>query len=314
YFISRKIAKLLNLELKELGYNKNFFKYFEKSINYNPMMDVLFCWYYAIYEDLPIFDILLTGYNGDNQFGSHLSKNDLEIRNDNEFAEIIIKKYCELRNINNILNYINDKKFILKLKKNLSNFSKNSKNSEFWQKKEEFNFKYRQRIFIKNNPSFNFFGLYDSLSIFIDPDLMEFLMTIPFKLRLNRKLFYDFLKKKIPILLKIRPEREIAFPYKNNLLSKVFKIIQRIDNKIHLNIIVKKSHKNVHIWLSNNNMFKKYIEELFSKEDSFYFQMFNINLINKLILKKKWNLHEIYLLCRLITIKLFIEFIDKLKC
>ncbi len=308
YFIANKIAKLLKLEHYELGYDKDFFKYSQKSIKYNPMMDVLFTWYYAIFERIPDFDILLTGFNGDNQFGSHLRNNDLKIHSTNDFIKSIFKKYIELKSIKNIEGFLNQPTTaLLNVKEEITRFLKNSPNSEFWQKIEEFNFKYRQRIYIKNNPSFNFYGRYKSLSIFIDPDLMEFLMTIPFSFRLNRRLFFEFLRRKIPLLIKIRPEKKISLKYNNKFIKKLQKFIFRIDTKAHFHFIFKKNHKNVNKWISNNRKFREFIHSIFIKENELFFEMFNKEAIVNLISRKKWNSIKTYIIFRFLTIKLFLD-------
>jgi len=307
YYISRKLVKLLGLEHYELGFNRDFFNSSEKSINYNPMMNVLYTWYYAIFEKLPEFDILLSGYIGDYQFGMYLDKWDKFIKNNTEFVENILKCHIEIGNIDDIACYFNKSSIISDIKKKIIHFSNISKNSEFWQKKEEFNYKYRQRIFWKNLPSFNFLGLYNQISIFTDLDLFDFLMQIPFELRLKRSLFYSFLKAKLPELLKIRPERRIPVYYRNFLIKFFYRIIRYFDKKLKTHIIFKKSYKEIRGWLSGYEPFINYINNLFSKDNPLFYKLFNPIKIKKLISKSKWNSIEIQLIFRFMTIKLFLD-------
>lgn len=307
YYIARKTAHLLGLDHYELGFEDDFYKYSEISIEFNPMMNVLYTWYFSIYKKLPQFDVLLTGYNGDNQFGSHLSKLDLKITNDNDFVNRILEKYCVLGNFKKTLDFFNDKSRFLKIRKELIQFSKDSPNLKYWQKKEKFNYKYRQRIFIKNNPSFNFFGLHDSSSIFVDPDLFDYFMKIPFNLRLNQRLFYKFLRKKAPILLKIRPEREIPIYLNKFLLKYIFKMIRFIDLKYQTYFIFKKSHKTVEKWVSNNRNFINFLIKVFTKHNNYFKNFINHTKIMSLISKEKWDSYETNIIFRFLTIKLFLD-------
>lgn len=308
YYISRKIAKKLNLEHYELGFQRDFFRYSDYSMKYNPMMNVLYTWYYSNSKNLPELDVLLTGYNGDNQFGSHLNDSDLSIKNHQEFVKKILLKYCEIRPIQVLKKYCCKNTIRVKIFKDIEQFSKKSINKKFWQKKEEFNYKYRQRIYIKNNPSFDFLGLYNSYSFFTDLDLMEFLLTIPFGQRLRRKLFFEFLRKKYPFLLKIRADRSFHPIYSRNLLINwLYKEIYKIDRKFNLNIIFKKSHKLVWQWLSNYDPFSNYLNECFKIENELFDNIFDRNLIYDLISKKLWTRSEFYLLFRFLTIKLFLD-------
>ncbi len=306
-YISKKIAHLLKLEHYELGFKRNFYKYFDKSINYNPMMNVQYTWYYAIYRYLPKFDELLTGFNGDNQFGSHLRQSDMDIKTDDEFSKIIFKNYCEIKDINILHEFVKNDLIYSSIKTNIIKFSLNSSNSKYWQKKEEFNYKYRQRIFIKNNPSFNFFGLYEQISIFTNPELTEFLMKIPFEFRINRFLFYKYLRKKCPILLKIRAERNLPIRYKNFFLKFIYRFFSFIDNKFKTHLVFRKSHKQIWDWLSNYKPFSNYIYKLFTKKNDLFYNLFDYDKILELISKWIWNSDEIYLIFRFITIKLFLD-------
>lgn len=310
YSISRKIAKELNLDHHELGFKRDFFKYCEKGINYNPMMSLYYTWYYAIYKDLPQFDVYLTGFFGGGGIGGALLREtDLHINNDRDLAEQILKHYFEYDLGKNGLYYFRDKSLFSKIKKSIIEFSKNSLNSEFWQKIEEFNLK-RQLTYTKNNPSFNFYGLYEfSYSIFVDPDIVTFFLKIPPKLRAKRNYYFNFFKEKIPSLFKIRRERDIPH-VKPQFLMKILKLIQNIDTGFHIHLFFKKDHKRVIKWLSNYKKFSDYLKEWFLRENSFFTDLIYHNKIMRLISKNQWTESEMCLIFRFLTIKLFL---DKMK-
>ena len=132
YLIARKIAKEINLDHYELGVNYNFYDYAIKSIQYKPLMNVQYAWYYAIYEKLPKFDILLTGFHGDNQFGSHLKNSDKYIVDNNSFITRLLNHFCQLGYNKNINKFLNEKKFsIQKIINEIEHFTSISKNDTY---------------------------------------------------------------------------------------------------------------------------------------------------------------------------------------
>ncbi|KKL81463.1 hypothetical protein LCGC14_1994510 [marine sediment metagenome] len=241
-------------------------------------------------------------------FGSHLKINDKKIKKNHDLVIRILNKYCELGYHERVTNYLRcSKKFLFKVVTEIDNFISSSKNKEFWQIFEEFNFKNRQRKFIKNNPSFNLFGKYNSFSIFLDPALIDFLMTIPFNKRLNQKIYFYYFKRKLPVLYNIRPERDISLKYKNrifrNILLKIFKFL------IHFKIINKSwSHKELHKWLSNDKGFIGFLgENLLSNRNLIFDNIFQHENVKDLINKNNWDQFEISIIFRLLTIKCFLD-------
>lgn len=245
YFISNKIANLLGLEHYELGVDKNFIKYAKESVNYNPMINVLFVWYYSIFKELPNFDVLVTGFNGDNQFGSHLITNE-NVSNE-KLIEMFIGKYgnprIELKERERLNVFLN--------KVDLSTTNK-------W---ENFNYNFRQVRFIKENPSFNFLGAYKGVSLFEDIDVVEYLLNVPYEWKKDLCFFKLFFEKKLKSLYKIREER--GFYFKNNYIKEIEKCIKFIDAKLFkTNLFYKKSHKDFKSWLQGNQEFYKFASEL----------------------------------------------------
>jgi len=312
YFISQKIAKALELNLHELGYDRDFIRYAEESIQFNPMMSILYCWYYSVYDRLPRFDILLTGFHGDDQLGSHLKKEDFLINNDQEALNSIYLKYDESRCLKAVKSLLINDQIITRIEKDILNFLANSINKEYWQKKEEFNYKFRQRVFIKNNPLFNFFGQVKSISPFTDLDLIEFLMKIPFEWRLNRKFYYEFFRKKVPNLAKIRLERQVSFSSSESIFDKIKRIVRYLDtNILRTHIFYKRSHKDVFNWIKNNKFFDKYVDNIISRENKWFNLIFKKDKV--IHIKKNLTKNNYHLFLRILTIKLFLDFILKKK-
>ena len=297
YNIAKKVAAQLNLEHHEVGVDINFIKYADECIKFNPMMNILYAWYYSTYNNLPKFDFLLTGFNGDNQFGSHLIT-DESISNEKLLIKLI--KNYGLKNRNLIK--LNEAKIIDFL---------NSADQSTENKWENFNYQFRQLKFIKNNPAFNFLGHYDGISIFEDIDLVDYLLSVPFSWKYDLKFYHLFFNKKITQLSHIRCERESGFH--NKYLKYIDIICRYIDTEIFkTNIIYKKSHKNIGQWLKGNKLFYEYCHSILKIDCEFFVK--NCSYLNmeeelsSIFSGKSKNLHLFF---RLLTIKLFmINFID----
>ena len=292
YHIADKIAKQLSLDHKELGIHNNFFAYMDESIEFNPMMNVLYVWYYSIYEYLPQFDVLLTGFNGDNSFGSHIITTK---RQDNRsITKKIINKYA---NKKYKINFQKLEKFISKTPGNTIN------------KTETFNYLFRQLQFIKNNPAFNFLGQYQGESPFEDIDFVEFILTIPSKHKKDLTIYKELQKQKMSSLGKIRPERK--FSYRSKTINRILDILRYLDTKVlNTNIFFYKSHKNIKTWLKGNSLFYKLIKKEIKESNDLFKKIYpEVNLKKQAdnIYRGAYSSQKINLFFRYITIHMFIK-------
>lgn len=219
FYISQKISKVLKLNLKKLVVKDDYWKWKDKHIRYNPIMNLMYTAYYSIAEDIDKNKIMLTGFNGDNLFGSHIKRKDFKKRYN--IIEKINRKYR--LNIGSVIS--------TKLNRNIYEDLQiyDSKNLDDWSKTEIFNFESRQLRFIKGAPSFSFYGdFHNNFSMFADIDLVEFVLTFPLNELKNCKLYHDFICQYHSDLAQIRSERK---PY--SLLNDTsIKIIKKIAFKI----------------------------------------------------------------------------------
>ncbi len=230
FYISKKIAQMLNLTLKQLIIRDDYWKWKNKHLKYDPMMNIMYTSYYSIAKNLDKNKIMLTGFNGDNLFGSHIRKID--------FSSSI-----------NFIDKINSK-YMLKIKKSIiSQKLLNSLNKDIlkykqfdhdWKNKELFNFESRQLRFIKNSPSFSFYGDFENnFSIFSDIDLVNFVLELPIKELFNCKLYHDFICKYHPELAKIRIERKPYSIIDNEIIKLLKIIILKVKISIQKKLVLK---------------------------------------------------------------------------
>lgn len=294
FYIAKKIARKLQIPLKDIEYDEKFVKYSQTSIDFNPMMSILYTWYYSVYKELPYFDVLLTGFLGD-IFGTHLknSKKELETTIYEIFNEINFD-LNKIKNINKIKNY----------QINLDNNSNEGKLLEF-------DLKQRQTKFIKNNPSLNFFGLYEGVSIFEDIEIVEFCLKIPSEWMYDLKFYKLFVEKKLVELKNIRNERDLFFDHK--FLRFFERIVRILEVKIFkTQIFYKKPHKEVQKWLKSNDFFYNYCKDILDNENQFFYKNFNYLDLNKeLNLLYNGKGKNYHLFFRLLTIKIWLDHLDR---
>lgn len=296
-FIARKVAKYLKLEHTKIGYSKNFIRFSKKSMQFNPMMNLMYSWYYSGYKCLPNFDVLLTGFYGGEMFGSHIMKSDLRIKNQNQLIKVIFNRF----NQNNIKIPIENQILIFN---DLKKFIINSPNINPIDIIQEFDFKQRQLKFIKNNPGLNFLGMFKSFSIFTDIDLIEYSLQIPTSLKLEKKIYKDFFKTYLKGLSKIREEQGLKI-YEIFLTKFLRKGIRLIDNILKTNLFYKKSHKRLDEWLKENGLFYRYCQEIIcsNKKNPNFLGL--INLKNELKSIYRGTSENIDLFFKLLTVLLF---------
>lgn len=215
-YISKLISNVLNIPLKQLIISGDYWKWANKHINYDPMMNIIYTSYYSIFNNLDPNKVMLTGFYGGELFGNHLRKNF------NRF----ISKY-KLTNLSII-----DKEIINNINKDINYITKSYGDDE--SRSMAFDFVFRQLRFIKNSPSFNYYGLFeDNFSLFTDIDLIEFGLSLPKKELYHCKFYHDFIRKYHPELAKIRSE-SYPFSLKDHFLIRTSKnFLLRLKKFIH---------------------------------------------------------------------------------
>ena len=186
--IASKVAKQLKLDLNIQYIKNSFFDLKKEHVAYDPMMNIMYTAYCSVKDNLPSAECVLSGFNGDNIFGSHIKQ--FYFDETLSFSQKLNKRYKQV-NLD-----ISDS--------DLSYYD--SLKMEDWQKLEIFNYENRQLRFIKNSPSFNFYGKYKNMcSLFADIDVVEFALKLPLSQLVNCRFYHDFLRSCHKELIKVRP-------------------------------------------------------------------------------------------------------------
>ena len=197
--ISKEIAKKLSLKTRTLVIKSEYWRWRQKLIRQHPMMNLMYSAYCSVMDQLDQNKTMLTGFNGDNLFGSHINKIDFNPKKSTIFK---IKKKYNLATDNFF-----SKRIIKKIDQDLQTYE--ISNTPDWQRKEIFNYENRQLRFIKNSPSFTYCGKFSpTYSIFADIDVVEFALTLTKKQLYKSSFYHDFFKTYHPELATIRPERK----------------------------------------------------------------------------------------------------------
>ena len=213
WYISQKLAKKIGTPLKRLDIKNDFMSLKDMHINYDPMHSLRYASYCTVMNELPEADALLTGYLGGTVFGSGIREYDF-----NPDMSIVEK------NNKRALTY-QGKPFISEkvLQEIMDDFRRfEALDSEDWKIGEIFYIENRQLRFTKSSPNFNFYGRYEQYySIFTDIDLVEFLLTFPAEELMNNRFYHDFHKRYLPVIAKIRNERQAYTIYDGPLIKKL---------------------------------------------------------------------------------------------
>jgi len=308
-YIANKTAKVLNFQNKNIKIEYDFLrKYWNIIIEKTPMYSLLTSWYYSALKNLPNFEIHITGFNGDNMLGSHLSNDLFDIENNKELFRYIYEHYSYVHD-DLIKKVLNDDTFV---DKSYNDFLKKINKSENVKKEnifEEFNFKCRQLKFIINAVNFDYCGNFEWESPFCSKKFMDFALNLTFEERFQRKLQYNTAKRFMKEFKKLRFERDFkSLKDKNTLKILTKKIFWKFDKKLKLHLYYKGNHKDVRNWLIQDNSVQ-FIADKLKKPSKLFDEIFNTKYILKNInLIFKSNL---YLLFNLLTVKLWIE--EKIK-
>jgi hypothetical protein len=308
YYIADKLAKKMGLENTHVGFDKNFIKHWKTHMNHNPMMNLIYAWYYSVYNKLPKFEVLLTGFNGNQLNSRFLKPEDMRLKDINMLVKTIFDQFDEIKAAGRMRHVMKQSR-IISIQNELKKWLANSGNAEHWQKKMEFNFLNRQLRFIKNNPSFSFYGKYFSESPFIDNTFMEFILKLPSEFITGQKLQHKLLAEKMPEFANIRPERKSSNT-NSAMLGTLMDGLRYIDLKLlKTRLFFKPSHKNISMWLKGNRHFMKTSSDILSKSNPYFDAIFKRGSINEL--KNNLNTEEDYqLMFRILTVKLWLDSVN----
>lgn len=138
--------------------------------------------------------VFIPGFSGDMIAGSHLSPAMNIFTYGDQIARMIFKEFFKLVNLDR-----EDKSKVIELLRGKIGPGKLSA----WKAIESFDMKERQAKFVVNSAKvYKYFG-YDYIIPFWDKEFIDFFASVPFNLKLNKKL-YDFILTK-----KIFPEKDI---------------------------------------------------------------------------------------------------------
>ncbi|MBN2142794.1 hypothetical protein JW711_05695 [Candidatus Woesearchaeota archaeon] len=231
--IAKQIAKSLKIDLKLIAVRKQAWNRIEEHVAKKPLLNILYSPYASVTEDLPKTRSILTGFNGDNIFGSHIKEG--ELTEGDPVAHIRGRYELKSKSVR-----ISDN-LMSAVKKDLQHYN-GSKKTVAWKTCEAFNFENRQLHFIKNSAFFDYYGKYKTFSPFADIDVVEFALKIPVEHLQDSKFYNLFIQTLHPDLAKIRPERK---PYnlhdgsrlkqiKSSILALKWKVYNKTGIKIPL--------------------------------------------------------------------------------
>ncbi len=296
-------AKFANILADELGTIHHFYEFKPEDISVNieelvyitdGMLNIFNAPRMQTYKDISRYaDVTLHGWIGDSTMGDFLPESYLTRFIENQDSFSLFKRLCNYSSVDLLRNLFNNSYFpIVEKSYNLSKdyISNRGKNVELKTNRLMYlNLKERQRRII----SVGFIYMrnwVESRTPFTDHDYIDFSLTIPPELKLNKYLYKKMILKTFPQFKEI-PYGSTGLPlYKSNFLIKISTLSKLAINKITRKIFGYeifsdggKNLANYGNWIRDNKNLKDYIYNILLDKRTLERPYFNHAFIKQII-------------------------------
>jgi asparagine synthase (glutamine-hydrolysing) len=153
-------------------------------------------------------------------------------------------------------------------------------------------YKFNTRAFHGINNGFLFFELAgESLSPFLDADLMQYALSIPRKFRYKERIYIEWIQKYYPDIAKFIWENIGGKPTNNNILRFLYRIKRAIIKRLPIQSMWKNNMNPEQLWYDSNSEVKLKLDNYFA--DNLHFSEFDKELMEDLIsMYKTGNINE----------------------
>ena len=292
--VANEVATQLGLRLRLIEIDPHFYRNVCKdAITVSPMINLLTSWPLALKGKMPHFDVLLTGFNGDNIFGSHIQPTSLSLPHGDVDSTIeqILTKYGQNGTISDI-QQIMIPSITKQITLSLRQFVNDNKSYAPWRIIEEFNFSNRQLAFIKSDFMFQSTGS-KWISPFMYPPFVDYLNGLDVSLKFNLRLFREYMNRFYPELFQIRTERSAASNQSNVLKKSILNLVLLFERLMGTNYLSGESHKKFLLDLTHSMEFYHYAQEEFSTANMMFRQTIDVNkamlLLNDMTFSRRWT-------------------------
>ena len=278
--VSREVATELGIPLKLVEIDPLFYQTVAKdAVTISPMINLLTSWPLASLDQLPQYDILLTGFNGDNMFGSHILSTSLSLPTGDidSIVKQILRKYGQNGKISDI-QQIMIPSVSQQIMDSLNQFVTTYKLLPPWKVIEAFNFSNRQLAFIKFDFMFQSSGA-KWISPFMYPPLVDYLNSLDISLKLNLKLFQSYMNEYYPKLFRIRTERSPTSSKSHILKKSLLKGIQLFERVMGTHYLTGETHKKFLLDMTQSNEFSNYARNEFISASDTFRQTIDVNKV-----------------------------------
>jgi len=282
-FIAGKTAQRLGLSNSVVPIERDFLqKYWRETLLKKPMHSLVYAWYLSGARALPPFERHLTGFNGDNMLGSHLSERLRGSGSCEETLSCICSHYQYVSP--EVLMPLLSGAYRETVQHGFDDLRSEIRKSNHDRPEnifEEFNFKCRQLRFIKNSVNFDYCGRYEWASPFFTRGFMDFATTLTWEERLNRRLYSNTLRRYMPQLSDLRFERgpsslaDDRRPLRRFAKQWLWKNGPRAGIRMH-----RGNHKRVSAWMNESGALK-FVEDCFLRPSAAFSELFDVGRIRE---------------------------------
>lgn len=209
--VSSRLARVMNIPLQRLELPDDFSPVIDAHMDYDPMYSIRQAAYCTARDQLPECDAMVTGFFGDTGFGSHIKS--AELQPEGSFVDKMRKR------LNVVKVQLVDDQLLHEIGSDIEAYDDGR---EHWRSCERCEIDNRQRRFVKNSPSFHFYGMWEpTYSMFSDSDVVNFILSLGPTDLYENAFYHDFIRHRFPVLSGIRSERR-AYTLQDSLQKRRF--------------------------------------------------------------------------------------------
>ena len=179
-----------------------------------------------------------------------------------------------------------------RIRETLRQFVTDNKSQAVWQIIEEFNFSNRQLAFIKFDFMFQSSNS-EWISPFMHPPLVDYLNRLDITLKLNLRLFKEYMNAFYPELHAIRTERSVTSSSTNVLKKSFLNLVELFERLIGTNYLTGVTHKRFLLNLTHSMEFYQYAKEEFKTTNKMFRHIIDVDktllLLYDMTSSRSWN-------------------------
>lgn len=245
--IATKVASTLGIRQTGVEIPPDFMPHYaELHIERRPMITLASTWYCAALRHLSSSTVNVTGIYGDNTLGIHLVERYQDMANDGDLYDYhSLATDADLSPL--VRGTYND------VRDHFDHVIGQCEQSSLVNRFDQWNFENRQFRFIMEEDWVTFLDTMKPRCPFMDNDLVDFGLSLPYKWRSGRRLYQEVISSQFPDIARIRLERSFDRisdgPIIRAAKASAMRMAKHIERQTHTRNLFRKRHKCQSEWM-----------------------------------------------------------------